>query len=494
MLSLAALASKGYDRASPPHLPEESAMPATVHKIGEPENASETKAIRHLAAELPSDYYVFHNFELTTERGLPYEYDLAVVAPHAVYHVEVKGYRGEIRGNPHQWIFENGGVMPSPIPLANKKTKILAGRMRAHSRLLQEAFVETVVLLTDDNARPRIKDDQSARVIRLEQSLEHLTDPRLLPVSTGNLIPFHNHICEALFATRPGKKTDRIGLYDVIERIGQSEERTVFLAKHRYIRTRPQTVLKVFHFDIYASAEEKTRQIDAIFHDQNALRLLGVHPNLIDTGDMFAWEDNKFVLPTEYVDGGRPLDVFLEEDRDASLTFAAKADIVSKIAKGLRHAHKAGVVHRDIRPRNVVVAPEGVVKLVNFDLALIRGCPGIGDPKGLARRLDRHYVAPEVFLDPAKASERSDVYSLGMVFYELLAGKRAYEDIQDVLMREKVPLDLALLEAELSRKSSKGFMKAPKDVAAVIGRMCRLDPKERYPGMDEVIEDLAIIG
>ena len=55
------------------------------------------------------------------------------------------------------------------------------------------------------------------------------------------------------------------------------------------------------------------KQIEAIFHDQDAMRLLGVHPNLIDTGDMFAWDDNKFVLPTEFVENGRPLEVLLLE-------------------------------------------------------------------------------------------------------------------------------------------------------------------------------------
>src|SRR4029079_5754573 len=95
---------------------------AVIHRIGVPENDSETTAIKRLGMKLPDDYIVFHNFEVTTGRGLPYEYDIAVLSPHALYHVEVKGYRGAIRGNPQQWVFENGSVYPSPIPLANKKS------------------------------------------------------------------------------------------------------------------------------------------------------------------------------------------------------------------------------------------------------------------------------------------------------------------------------------------------------------------------------------
>src|SRR5262245_66438486 len=87
---------------------------AIIHRIGTPETDSEARAIKRFAKGLPDDCFVFHNFEVTTGRGLPYEYDIAVLTPHALYHVEVKGYHGEIRGNPMQWIFENGGVFPSP--------------------------------------------------------------------------------------------------------------------------------------------------------------------------------------------------------------------------------------------------------------------------------------------------------------------------------------------------------------------------------------------
>lgn len=145
-----------------------------------------------------------------------------MVAPHAVYHVEVKGYRGEIRGNAHQWTFENGAVQPSPIPLANKKTKILAGRLKRAGRL-DGVFVDTMILLTDDNARPRLKDDQAGRVVRLADAADYLSDPKRLPVSTDDITRLHNPICEALFGTaRPGKKVQRIGLYDVRTPFGSS--------------------------------------------------------------------------------------------------------------------------------------------------------------------------------------------------------------------------------------------------------------------------------
>ena len=109
---------------------------ARIHRIGDPENASEARAIRALAERLPDSYLIFHNFELTTGSGLPYEYDVVVVTDFVVWHLEVKGYRGAIHGDAHQWVLENGGVQPSPIPLANKKTKVLAGKLKRHARAL----------------------------------------------------------------------------------------------------------------------------------------------------------------------------------------------------------------------------------------------------------------------------------------------------------------------------------------------------------------------
>jgi len=467
---------------------------ARIHRIGDPENASETKAIKKLAEVLPADYLIVHNFELTTGRGLPYEYDMAVVGEFAVWHVEVKGYRGSIKGDQNQWVFENGHVMPSPIPLANKKTKILASKLSSHSPRLRDVWVETCVLLTDDRARIRLRDDQSQRVIQLGQALDHFTDPKRLPVRVDGIEHLHNPICEALFQLKPSKKLTHIGLYDIIERINQTETRTVFLAKHRYIRTRPQTILKVFHFDIYTSPEKKQQQIESIFHDQDAMRLVGVHPNIIDTADMFAWDDNKFVLPTEYVESGQPLEVLLQREEDRDITWKEKADIVAKMAKGLQHAHANGVIMRDIRPMNVVVAPGGVVKLVNFDLALLKASPELSTPRGLENRFDARYVAPEVWKDPAKANEVSDIYSLGIVLYQLITSQTPYDDIEAVVKSgEPTPLNHGLLLSELSTPGSEDFMAAPEDAAAVIERMCHQDPAQRYQTVAEVIEDLLIL-
>ena len=462
---------------------------AIIHRIGVPENDSETKAIKRLAKKLPDDYIVFHNFEMTTGRGLPYEYDIAVLSPHALYHLEVKGYRGAIRGNPLQWVFENGSVYPSPIPLANKKSKVLAGKLRQYSRRLDDVFVETLILLTDDQARIKLNDDQATRVVHLNEVIERLCEPKWLPVSTGNITAVHDTVCEALFTTRPSQRTKQIGLYDVVEKLGQDDRFTVFLAKHRFIQTQPLTYLKVYHFDVYTTPDEKRYRLREVFHGQDTRRLLGAHPNLLQAGDMFAWSDDTFVEPIDYIENGRCLATLLGDNPEWSLTWPEKIQIIKGVGSGLAHAHRHGVIHRDVRPINIVVAPGGLVKLANFDLAFIPDAPNLSIAESVREYFDPRYVSPAVWKNPSNVVPASDVYSLGLVFYQLITGQPPRHDVEAVLAGKGPAIDKQLLAEELGRSGLKGDMSG---AAEIIARMCEPERTDQYATVADVMEDLSI--
>jgi serine/threonine protein kinase len=465
---------------------------AIIHRIGTPENDSEARAIKRFGKDLPDDYFVFHNFEVTTGRGLPYEYDIAVLTPHALYHLEVKGYHGEIRGNPLQWVFENGGVYPSPIPLANKKTKVLASKLKQYSHRLEGVFVETLIVLTEEHARAKLNDDQAGRVVHLREAIERLSDPRYLPVSTGNVAALSNMVCEALFSTRPAQKVKQIGMYDIVQKLDQDDRFTLFLARHRFIHTQPLTVLKVYHLDLYASAAEKEYRLQEIFHGQDAMRILGAHPNLVRTGDMFAWSEDSFVEPTDFIEGGQILEWLLDKHCEQALTWEEKTRIIKGVAAGLMHAHRHGVIHRDVRPRNIAVGPRGVVKLGNFDLAFIPNAPNLSIAQSVRDHFDRRYVPPAVWENPRDVVPASDVYSLGLVFYQLITGQPPLHDVEAVLAGKGPAIDVDLLIAKLSRKGAPDFMTDPAGAAEVIGRMGAPQRSERYATLAEALEDLAI--
>ncbi|MHC4821477.1 MAG: serine/threonine-protein kinase, partial [Planctomycetota bacterium] len=240
--------------------------------------------------------------------------------------------------------------------------------------------------------------------------------------------------------------------------------------------------------------KQKARQLEAIFHDQDAMRLLGTHPNVIRTGDIFAWEDNQFVEPTEYVEDGLPLVTWLERAEDEPLSWEQKVEIVRKAAAGLRHCHAHGVVHRDLKPLNIVANPEGVVKLVGFDLARLTDHEDFCDPDALRRQLDSRYVAPEAWSDPEKADLQADIYSLGVVFYELVTGKHPYEDVEEVIEKEDVALSTGSLQRAIQVPGAVAPDAQPRDVKEVIARMCAFQRDLRYESMDQVMDDLVLLG
>jgi serine/threonine protein kinase len=329
-------------------------------------------------------------------------------------------------------------------------------------------------------------------VVHIRDAIDRLTDAKYLPVSTGNVSALADMVCDALFTTRPAKKVQRIGLYDIVEKLDQDDRFTVFLARHRFIQTQPLTVLKVYHLDVYATADEKQYRILEIFHSHDAMRLLGMHPNLVRNGDLFSWDDDSFVEPVGYIEGAQLLEWLLDKHSEQALTWDDKTRIIKGVASGLAHAHKHGIIHRDVRPRNIVIAPGGVVKLGNFDLAFIPNAPNLSIARSVREHVDRRYVAPAVWENPSDVVPASDVYSLGLVFYQLITGQPPLHDVEAVLAGRGPAIDTDFLTAKLSRKGSPDFMSDPAGAAEVIGRMCAPGRSERYATLAEAMEDLAI--
>src|SRR5687767_10963475 len=119
-----------------------------------PENDSERHAIAYLAEHLPGDDFVlFHNLELGNRAGFPYEYDIVLVGEYAVYAIEVKHYGGTIAGNEMEWELESGHVRQSPVPLINKKARVLGDRLRRFSPVLGDVFACGLVVLTREPVR-----------------------------------------------------------------------------------------------------------------------------------------------------------------------------------------------------------------------------------------------------------------------------------------------------------------------------------------------------
>ena len=182
----------------------------------------------------------------------------------------------------------------------------------------------------------------------------------------------------------------------------------------------------------------------------------------------------------------------LDKRSERALTWDEKTRVIKGVAAGLAHAHKHGVIHRDVRPRNIAVGPRGVVKLGNFDLAFIPDAPNLSIAASIREHFDRRYVAPAVWENPRDVVPASDVYSLGLVFYQLITGQPPLHDVEAVLAGKGPAIDVDLLMAKLSRKDSPDFMSDPAGAAEVIGRMCAPQRSDRYETLAAALDDLAI--
>ena len=182
----------------------------------------------------------------------------------------------------------------------------------------------------------------------------------------------------------------------------------------------------------------------------------------------------------------------LDKHSEQALTWEEKSRIIKGVAAGLAHAHKHGVIHRDVRPRNIVIAPGGVVKLGNFDLSFIPNAPNLSIARSVRGHFDPRYVAPAVWENPSDVVPASDVYSLGLVFYQLITGRPPRHDVEAVLAGKGPAIDAELLAAELGRTDSPNLMGDPAGAAEVIGRMCTPRRSDRYATLAEALDDLAI--
>ncbi|MCA0146396.1 protein kinase [Blastococcus sp. LR1] len=170
-------------------------------------------------------------------------------------------------------------------------------------------------------------------------------------------------------------------------------------------------------------------------------------------------------LVMELVEGVSLADLLAREQR---LDPARTVDIVRQAADGLAAAHAAGVVHRDVKPANILVTPQGAVKITDFGIARSAASvavTGTGQVIGTA-----HYFSPEQ-ASGAQATPASDVYALGAVAYECLAGRRPFE--------AENPVQIAVMH--IRDEPAPLPPDVPADVRALVGRAMAKDPAVRYP-------------
>jgi serine/threonine protein kinase len=256
-----------------------------------------------------------------------------------------------------------------------------------------------------------------------------------------------------------------IGNYKVLEHIGAGGMGSVFLCEHKFMRRR--AAVKV----LPTAQSNDPSALQRFYREARAVAALD-HPNIVRAYDIDQ-EDNLHFLVMEYVDGSSLQEMI---NRVGPLNPVRAAHYISQAALGLQHAHEvAGLVHRDIKPGNIIVDRNGTVKVL--DLGLARFFYDEDDP--LTKKYDENvlgtadYLAPEQALDSHSVDIRGDIYSLGGTFYFCLTGQPPFAEgtvAQKLIWHQtRQPKPIRLFRPDV-----------PEEMIAVITKMMAKDPDKRY--------------
>ena len=263
-----------------------------------------------------------------------------------------------------------------------------------------------------------------------------------------------------------GKLLD--GRYEILEIIGVGGMAVVYKAMdHRLNRL---VAVKILKDDYLNDADFRRR-----FHGESQAVAMMSHPNIVSVYDVSRNEGMEYIV-MELIDG-----ITLKQymDQRSPLSWRETLHFSMQIAKALEHAHSRNIIHRDIKPHNVMILKDGSVKVADFGIARIASASNTLTKEALG---SVHYISPEQARG-ARVDNRSDIYSLGVVMYEMLTGRPPYDGETPVSVAIQhingTPLSPSLLNGEIPTGLEQITMHA----------MCS-DLNIRYASITDMIKDM----
>ena len=304
--------------------------------------------------------------------------------------------------------------------------------------------------------------------------VEALTDCRCLVLfraAVEGLIRQHTEVAQ-LLTTLVGERLlssdsmRQVGKYELLGEIGRGSNSIVYEGLHPELE-RPVAIKMLSHRKVYHP------RFNHQF--QNEARIIGRlrHPNIVEVYDTERAYHTLFIIMERL--RGQPLDVKLRES--GAPPPRQTREILRQLASALDLAHAHGIVHRDLKPSNVMLSPEGMVKLMDFGLALDVDGPTLDEPVAGTPR----FMAPEQ-IRGQRVDARSDIYSLGLLAYALLTGQ--------------VPFDGTLAEVLVHHQATPvpspqaRNPEVPGDLESFVHRAAAKDPEDRFQSCKEILDHL----
>lgn len=257
--------------------------------------------------------------------------------------------------------------------------------------------------------------------------------------------------------------------YEILELIGQGGMADVYLAKDTILNR--TIAIKILRTGLAKDPIYITR-----FQREASAAAALSHKNIVEIYDV-GEDGDKYYIVMEYVPG-----VTLKQliHRRGALHVVEAVDIMKQVVSGASKAHQLGIVHRDLKPQNILVTESGVAKIADFGIASMQSLAQVTQTDVIMGSL--HYLAPELARGE-KATCQSDIYALGIVFYELLRG--------EVPFNGESPVNIALKHMQEDLPSVREFNSSiPQSVENIIIKATAKNLNDRYQNAMEMLEDM----
>ena len=256
--------------------------------------------------------------------------------------------------------------------------------------------------------------------------------------------------------------------YEILELIGTGGMANVYKARcHRLNRL---VAIKILKSDLADNADFRRR-----FHDESQAVAQLSHANIVSVYDVSTNPDREYIV-MELIDG-ITLKQYME--RRGRMDWRESLHFITQIMRGLSHAHSRGIIHRDIKPQNIMVLRDGSVKVADFGIACLANAGQTLTQEALG---SVHYISPEQARGD-RIDARSDIYSAGVVLYEMLTGRLPFEGDSAVSVAIQHLSSVPLAPRDIDPS-------IPEPLELICMKAMNSDPNKRYASADAMIEDL----
>jgi serine/threonine protein kinase len=391
-----------------------------------PNGDFERQLVDELRLSLPESFKILPNFSIKQSGHPALEYDVVVLAPHAVFVLEAKEWYGRLTGDDTEWLI-NSTPKKCPMWLVNVKCKVLKTKI---GPLGADVSYEPLLVVPDARIQILLDGSWANYVQTIRGAIRILQDPALVPRATP-ILSLHRAILQQLHGNWAARRRDRprrIAGYNLVETISVHEGEAEYLARRALIHDPGLYRIRTWPLSPYLDAGEQQQRAEVIRRPAEALAAIGRHPNLLQ---ILAFdqldEEHEFYEITEWSDHGT-LHGFLKNKERDQLTLRERLEIALGVASALEAVHARGLVHRNVCPETILIDAEGNPRLTDFDRAyLARGQTVFAATRDRAK--NPAYIPPELEdITDYRFDSSSDMYSFGVLLYELLTDQVPFDN------------------------------------------------------------------